>query len=101
MGKSQTEMKNIYTLSSGNIDRPRLFLSLFFLVVLLTGLFSERYFDLHPSNSHVKQYYENQTGSYSLFITLYDSATGRPYETADDTCFSVPPQKINVNVVMW
>jgi hypothetical protein len=96
-------MKNIYTLSSGRIDRPQFILSLFFLAVFLMGPFSARYADLHSTKSHVMPYYENHSGSYSLFITLHDSVTGiyRDASEKKDTSFSVPLQKSNLNVVIW
>ncbi len=107
-------MKNIYTIPSGRIDSPHLILSLFFLVILITGPFSDGYFDVHPKNGGVKQYYENQTGSYSLFIAVYDTPTGKGMDSAErlssdktdqtrkeDTIFSIPPQKIIMNEVVW
>jgi hypothetical protein len=107
-------MKNIYLLSAGKKDKPPLALSVFFMVVFLSGPFSGRFLDMNPFSKHASQYSENHAGSNSFFISLNDSAQDNNTNTDDkiiadkpdhtaakDTCYAFPRQKCNLNLVMW
>lgn len=107
-------MKNIYLSSTVKKDKSQLVLSIFFIVVFLSGPFSGRYFELHRLSHHTNQFNENNTGTYSFFISLHDSTpdqhldvvgetiVDKPEQTIkEDTSLSVPLQKVNQNMVIW